>query len=207
MHFSQSTGAPSGASPARPPPRAPADDPNLLSNKPIASRAAVISAGVLANVAFAYLTLLLQVRARGGMRSHGRGLALRVRACTRDAHTVCITRTPPAWRTNTTHALDMAHNRAHARTRTQVGVVGKAETSYLPGVQIPSLAPTSLAATSGLRAGDVIVGVDAVRIGSEAGEVRSVRARLRPRRGCHCSALLSPGVRCMHVDVAPRAAV
>jgi membrane-associated protease RseP (regulator of RpoE activity) len=40
----------------------PTDDPDLLENRSIASRAAVISAGVIANVIFAYLTLLLQVK-------------------------------------------------------------------------------------------------------------------------------------------------
>eukprot|EP00967_Tisochrysis_lutea_P082002 scaffold113480_cov17-Tisochrysis_lutea.AAC.1 len=45
------------------------DDPNLLQNRSILSRAAVISAGVIANVIFAYLTLLVQGSrgCKGGM--------------------------------------------------------------------------------------------------------------------------------------------
>ncbi|MBF2066126.1 MAG: RIP metalloprotease RseP [Calothrix sp. C42_A2020_038] len=38
----------------------PADDPNLLRNRPILDRAIVISAGVIANLIFAYLLLVLQ---------------------------------------------------------------------------------------------------------------------------------------------------
>lgn len=39
----------------------PADDPNLLKNRSIPARTAVISAGIIANFIFAYLVLLLQV--------------------------------------------------------------------------------------------------------------------------------------------------
>ncbi|MEA5570472.1 RIP metalloprotease RseP [Calothrix sp. UHCC 0171] len=39
----------------------PADDPNLLRNRPILDRAIVISAGVIANLIFAYLLLVLQL--------------------------------------------------------------------------------------------------------------------------------------------------
>ncbi|MEB3338226.1 MAG: RIP metalloprotease RseP, partial [Leptolyngbyaceae bacterium] len=39
----------------------PADDPNLLRNRPVWDRAIVISAGVIANLIFAYLILILQV--------------------------------------------------------------------------------------------------------------------------------------------------
>jgi membrane-associated protease RseP (regulator of RpoE activity) len=39
----------------------PADDPNLLRNRPILDRAIVISAGVIANLVFAYLLLVLQL--------------------------------------------------------------------------------------------------------------------------------------------------
>ncbi|WP_088240208.1 RIP metalloprotease RseP [Calothrix rhizosoleniae] len=38
----------------------PADDPNLLGNRPILDRAIVISAGVIANLIFAYLVLVIQ---------------------------------------------------------------------------------------------------------------------------------------------------
>ncbi len=63
----------------------PADDPDLLRNRGIASRAAVISAGVVANIIFAYTALLVQVRAltggtcaraEGKRGQPGRGLAL-----------------------------------------------------------------------------------------------------------------------------------
>lgn len=53
----------------------------------------------------------------------------------------------------------------------QINVVGKAETSFLPGVKIPSLAPTSLAAKSGLRGGDVILYVGDKEITSDPGQV------------------------------------
>jgi len=43
----------------------PADDPNLLKNRSIPERAAVISAGVIANIVFAYAVLLLQVATVG----------------------------------------------------------------------------------------------------------------------------------------------
>ncbi|HIK24160.1 MULTISPECIES: RIP metalloprotease RseP [unclassified Thermosynechococcus] len=43
----------------------PANDPNLLSNRPILDRAIVISAGVIANLVFAYLLLLVQVGVMG----------------------------------------------------------------------------------------------------------------------------------------------
>lgn len=48
----------------------PADDPNLLKNRSIPERTAVISAGIIANFIFAYLVLLAQVRVHG--RMHGR---------------------------------------------------------------------------------------------------------------------------------------
>ncbi|HBE56615.1 MAG TPA: RIP metalloprotease RseP, partial [Cyanobacteria bacterium UBA11366] len=38
----------------------PLDDPNLLSNRPILDRAIVISAGVIANLVFAYFLLVIQ---------------------------------------------------------------------------------------------------------------------------------------------------
>jgi membrane-associated protease RseP (regulator of RpoE activity) len=43
----------------------PQDDPNLLRNRPILDRAIVISAGVIANLVFAYLLLVVQVGAVG----------------------------------------------------------------------------------------------------------------------------------------------
>lgn len=43
----------------------PQDDPNLLRNRPILDRAIVISAGVIANLVFAYLLLVVQVGALG----------------------------------------------------------------------------------------------------------------------------------------------
>ncbi|KAF5827011.1 peptidase family M50-domain-containing protein [Dunaliella salina] len=92
-----------------------ADDPDLLQNRSILSRAAVISAGVIANVIFAYLTLLVQI-----------------------------------------------------------SLIGKAEASFLPGVKIPSLAPTSLAAQSGLRGGDVIMRVGDTNISADINEVNHV---------------------------------
>lgn len=42
----------------------PPDDPNLLRNKNIPARALVISAGIIANIIFAYAILLTQVRSR-----------------------------------------------------------------------------------------------------------------------------------------------
>jgi C-terminal processing protease CtpA/Prc len=54
---------------------------------------------------------------------------------------------------------------------TQITVVGKAETSFLPGVKIPSLADTSLAARSGLKSGDVILRVGDAQISSDPGQV------------------------------------
>lgn len=39
----------------------PADDPNLMRNRPVLDRAIVISAGVIANLVFAYLVLVLQL--------------------------------------------------------------------------------------------------------------------------------------------------
>lgn len=43
----------------------PADDPNLLRNRPILDRAIVISAGVIANLIFAYLVLMTQLGVQG----------------------------------------------------------------------------------------------------------------------------------------------
>jgi membrane-associated protease RseP (regulator of RpoE activity) len=43
----------------------PANDPNLLSNRPILDRAIVISAGVIANLIFAYFLLVVQVSVTG----------------------------------------------------------------------------------------------------------------------------------------------
>ncbi len=54
-------GAAEKATPSAPP--LDPSDPNLLKNRPIPQRALVISAGVLANLAFAYLVLLAQVGA------------------------------------------------------------------------------------------------------------------------------------------------
>ena len=53
----------------------------------------------------------------------------------------------------------------------QVGTVGKAESTSLPGVRIPSLAQTSLAARAGLQEGDVILGVNDTQLSAAAGEV------------------------------------
>lgn len=50
----------------------PADDPNLLKNRSIPARTAVISAGIIANFIFAYLVLLLQV---GGSYAHAACMA------------------------------------------------------------------------------------------------------------------------------------
>lgn len=47
----------------------PPDDPNLLKNRSIPERAAVISAGVIANFIFAYTALLLQVCTRRAVHS------------------------------------------------------------------------------------------------------------------------------------------
>lgn len=79
----------------------PADDPDLLRNRSIPSRAAVISAGVIANILFAYASLLIQVT-----------------------------------------------------------TVGKAETAYLAGINMPSVDTSSLAAKAGFRSGDLITRVD-----------------------------------------------
>ena len=46
----------------------PSDDPDLLRNRPLLQRAAVISAGVVANAVFAYALLFTQ--ARGGWTDH-----------------------------------------------------------------------------------------------------------------------------------------
>ncbi|MBP0000531.1 MAG: RIP metalloprotease RseP [Cyanobacteria bacterium SID2] len=43
----------------------PEDDPNLLRNRPLLDRAIVISAGVIANLIFAYLVLVLQIGSTG----------------------------------------------------------------------------------------------------------------------------------------------
>ncbi|MEN9214457.1 MAG: RIP metalloprotease RseP [Gloeomargarita sp. DG02_4_bins_56] len=81
----------------------PDDDPDLLRNRPIGDRAVVISAGVLANLVFAYLILT-----------------------------------------------------------TQVLTVGIPQLVYQPGVRIPQIAldTSTVAQKAGLRAGDVILGVD-----------------------------------------------
>ena len=47
-------------------PRFDPDDPDLLQNRSIPERALVISAGVIANVVFAYAILLLQARGMDG---------------------------------------------------------------------------------------------------------------------------------------------
>lgn len=44
------------------------NDPDLLKNRSIPERAAVISAGVIANIIFAYFALLVQVGAQVGGR-------------------------------------------------------------------------------------------------------------------------------------------
>ncbi|GLC37361.1 hypothetical protein PLESTB_001595500 [Pleodorina starrii] len=64
---SASTSAPSAASEAAPAGTAAIrpDDPDLLKNRPIPQRALVISAGVIANILFAYLVLLAQISTVG----------------------------------------------------------------------------------------------------------------------------------------------
>lgn len=81
----------------------PNDDPNLLRNRPIGDRALVISAGVLANLLFAYFVLTSQVL-----------------------------------------------------------TVGIPQLAYQPGVRVPQIAldTSTVAQQAGLRAGDVILGLD-----------------------------------------------
>jgi membrane-associated protease RseP (regulator of RpoE activity) len=50
----------------------PKDDPNLLGNRPVLDRAIVISAGVIANLIFAYLLLIVQIGAAGIPEAHYR---------------------------------------------------------------------------------------------------------------------------------------
>lgn len=49
------------------------NDPDLLKNRSIPERAAVISAGVIANIIFAYFALLVQVGAQAGAIRVGAG--------------------------------------------------------------------------------------------------------------------------------------
>ncbi|KAK9814195.1 hypothetical protein WJX72_002001 [[Myrmecia] bisecta] len=55
--------------PANPESKYPKDDPDLLSNRPIKDRALVISAGVIANIIFAFSILLTQVSTVGAVSS------------------------------------------------------------------------------------------------------------------------------------------
>jgi len=92
----------------------------------------------------------------------------------------------------------------------QISIVGKAETSFLPGVKIPSLAPSSLAAQSGLQGGDVIVRVGDVDITADAGEVRLACIKVQ-RTICHLlghmGIILDTGVNaiCSAMPAPPRA--
>jgi len=55
----------------------PPDDPNLLGNRPLLDRAIVISAGVIANLVFAYLVLVLQVGTVGIQQTSQPGVLIR----------------------------------------------------------------------------------------------------------------------------------
>ncbi|NJP11467.1 MAG: RIP metalloprotease RseP [Leptolyngbyaceae cyanobacterium RU_5_1] len=52
------------------------NDPNLLRNRPILDRAIVISAGVIANLIFAYLVLVLQVGTVGVLKAENPGVTI-----------------------------------------------------------------------------------------------------------------------------------
>ena len=96
----------------------PADDPNLLRNRPVLDRAIVISAGVIANLIFAYFLLVGQA----------------------------IT-------------------------------VGFQDINYQPGVLVPQLLTEgeSVAAKAGVQAGDIILKIDNLELGSSANALEKLR--------------------------------
>lgn len=63
---------------------------------------------------------------------------------------------------------------------TSVGVVGVAQPSYLPGVQVPQLADEAgPAARAGVQPGDIVLEVNGKRVESSADAARDVAARIR----------------------------
>lgn len=102
----------------------PPDDPDLLKNRSIPERALVISAGVLANIVFAYTVLFAQV-----------------------------------------------------------STVGKVETAYLPGVEVPEVVAGSAAERAGLKAGDVILGINKYEVLAAPDQVAAVVQKIRASAG------------------------
>ncbi|KAF8062708.1 hypothetical protein HT031_004037 [Scenedesmus sp. PABB004] len=65
----------------------------------------------------------------------------------------------------------------------QVNVVGKAQTSYLPGVLVPEVTPGGVAAAAGFQPGDVILRVGDFEVPANPGQVPDVVAAIKAHPG------------------------
>ncbi|TVQ42791.1 MAG: RIP metalloprotease RseP [Gloeocapsa sp. DLM2.Bin57] len=100
----------------------PPDDPNLLRNRPILDRAIVISAGVIANLIFAYFLLVVQS-----------------------------------------------------------GTIGFQSIDYQPGVIVPQVLneSTGVAATAGIKPGDIITGIDSLTLPASSEGITTLRDKIQ----------------------------
>ena len=187
----------------------PPEDPNLLKNRSIPQRAIVISAGVIANVIFAFSLLFTQVSLRlSGVKAadseysslpglHWAGRRSHQRPC---LHPI---------RHNNLGFLEdlyygpldtcMPRHRRCARLLLsakgcclQVSTQGVPETFFKPGVAVPEVNRNSPAAAAGLRRGDIILKLQNIDVpGNPAAVPGVVRYITYVQPFCHAvSALL-----------------
>ncbi|BBN18335.1 regulator of sigma E protease [Marchantia polymorpha subsp. ruderalis] len=120
------------------------EDPNLLKNRPIRDRAIVISAGVIANLIFAYTVLF-----------------------------------------------------------TQTLSVGLLEQEMFPGVMVPEVIGNSAAFKAGMKAGDVVLGVDGYQFTAKEAAVFELVDTIKKSGGKKLSLNLQRGPELVTVDVTP----
>ncbi|KAL3676742.1 hypothetical protein R1sor_026690 [Riccia sorocarpa] len=120
------------------------EDPNLLKNRPIKDRALVISAGVIANLIFAYSILFAQTFS-----------------------------------------------------------VGLLQQEMFPGVAVPEVIGKSAAARAGMRAGDVVLGVDGYRFSDQEAAVFELVDTIKKSGGKTLSFNVQRGPELVDVEITP----
>ncbi len=178
----------------------PRDDPNLLSNRPLLDRAIVMSAGVIANLIFAYFVLVLQLGTVGALEAPNPGvmvemLPARVEAVNSPASDVGFKAGDEIFlNSQTDYALNPQQTTATllAQTTSNQPVGVKVKREVEPGkfeiidLNLPPntgkdatsasirLTPTA-AIKSGLKPGDVILAVNGQTLGRAPREEGTLR--------------------------------
>ncbi|CAI6009558.1 unnamed protein product [Closterium sp. NIES-65] len=146
----------------------PPDDPDLLKNRPIADRAFVISAGVIANIVFAYALLFTQVRA---------GLST-INICLLFSTSLPFLLSMHCSLTHIHHFLPPSPPHLP-----QVNTVGLIQQVYQPGVMIPDVVYGSAGERAGLLPGDLIVAADGTPLQPSSTAVSDLVSYIRASPG------------------------